>query len=471
MRSPLFATFLFSIPLFGGIIVHATAASYANVFVDPDFIVARQFANNTLAAQQTIVTWAQELAGQGPWTVMSKNVTPPSGDKHDYMSWAPYSWPDCSKVGNTTALTPEEVWTTCPYVTRDGQFNPDRLQFIDDIGGFFALSDAVLYNSIAYALDGKLSNPFSQIAVSFIQTWFLNNNTRMNPNLNYAQMQRGPGGQIGSHTGILDLKSMAKIATGILIFRKSKCTDWTPDIDNQMNVWIQQYTTWLETANIALEEAFSTNNHGTFYYNQLASLKLLLNDTNGARNVTDTYFNTLYKAQINATGEQPLEASRTHPYHYRAYNLAAMITNARIAAYTGESSVWNKTTTQGATIQTALEFAMTVKASASNETDGISELYSIVADIAAVYGDLQGKYIAFLRAGEPTYATDGFFLWDQPLPGGEKESAGIRKNGTSAGGTGNANKTPFSVAVINGRSLFSTVAFTIASAAGSILVL
>lgn len=71
MRSPLFATFLFSIPLFGGIIVHATAASYANVFVDPDFIVARQFANNTLAAQQTIVSWAQELAGQGPWSEYS----------------------------------------------------------------------------------------------------------------------------------------------------------------------------------------------------------------------------------------------------------------------------------------------------------------------------------------------------------------------------------------------------------------
>lgn len=48
----------------------------------------------------------------------------------------------------------------------------------------------------------------------------------------------------------------------------------------------------------------TNSNHGTFYYNQLASLKLLLNDTNGARNVTDTYFNTLYKAQINATGEQ-----------------------------------------------------------------------------------------------------------------------------------------------------------------------
>jgi hypothetical protein len=154
------------------------------------------------------------------------------------------------------------------------------------------------------------------------------------------------------------------------------------------------------------------------------------------------------------TVKQPLEASRTHPYHYRAYNLAAMIvsclfylfiicefnmfffwkTNARIAAYTGDSSVWNRTTTQGATIQTALDFAMTIPASESNEEDG--ELYSIVSDVAAIYGDPQGKYIAYLKSGKPTYAIDASFLWDQPLPGGEKESAEIGKNATSGGGGG-----------------------------------
>ena len=32
-----------------------------------------------------------------PMSVMDKEVTPPSGDKHDYMSQAPYFWPDPSK--------------------------------------------------------------------------------------------------------------------------------------------------------------------------------------------------------------------------------------------------------------------------------------------------------------------------------------------------------------------------------------
>ena len=48
----------------------------------------------------------------------------------------------------------------------------------------------------------------------------------------------------------------------------------------------------------------STSNHGTFYYNQLAALKLLVNDSAGAKNATNTYFNTLFLGQISADGDQ-----------------------------------------------------------------------------------------------------------------------------------------------------------------------
>jgi hypothetical protein len=109
---------------------------------------------------------------------------------------------------------------------------------------------------------------------------------------------------------------------------------------------------------------------------------------------------------------------------------------------------------------------MTVNASTSGETDGASELYSIVADVAATYSDPHGKYLTFLSAGEPTYATDAFFLWDRPLPGGEKESAGLGKNGTS-GGSSAANKNS-SVSVIKGGSLFSAM-LCATVAVGSIL--
>lgn len=387
--------------------------SYANDFVDPDFIVKGNFGNNTLAAQNTIIEWAKETAAGGPWAVTDKAVAAPTGNKHDYLSWAPYWWPDCSGVGNKTELTPEQIWTTCPYKSRDGQFNPDVRAVVNDIGRFENLSDAVFYNTLAWSLTKEPS--FAESAVNFIRTWFIDDATRMTPNLNYAQVERGPDNQNGTHTGVLDLKCMTKVVNGILILRKSNSSAWTTDLDNSMNAWVKEYTGWLETAPIAIEEEMSANNHGSFYYNQLASLKILVGDFSGAKSVTDRYFNTLYMAQIVKGGDQPFETARTRPYHYRAYNLAAMITSARLSQYADPSDqVWHKPTKGGATIKDAADFAMGFHASDSHE-GGAGELYPNVAAVASVYGDPDGKYLAYLKQVSSDFPEDASYLWDQPF--------------------------------------------------------
>lgn len=72
---------------------------------------------------------------------------------------------------------------------------------MNNIGDFDDMANAVLFNALAWAIDG--AGTYSTRVASYINTWFLASDTRMNPNLNYAQMQRGPDGQVGSHTGIL----------------------------------------------------------------------------------------------------------------------------------------------------------------------------------------------------------------------------------------------------------------------------
>ncbi|KAJ7754838.1 chondroitin AC/alginate lyase [Mycena metata] len=392
---------------------------YANDFVDPSHTVG-QYAANLAGAQDTIVAWANEMNSYGPWSVTDKPVLAPSGSKHDYMSWAPYQWPDCSNARNTTVLTPEQMWKTCAYVFRDGQVNPDRTT-INDFQSFFNLSDAVLYNSLAFTFQSQSSSVYSQNAVKFIRTWFLDSATAMNPNLNYAQMNRGPNGQHGEYTGILDLRGFAKIASGILILRQHGSSDWTADIDSQMGAWCQQYINWLQTAPTALQAAAAKNNHGTFYVNQLAALKLIVNDTAGATTLGRGYFGGIYKGQISSNGNQPMEASRTRPYHYRNFNIAGMITNARLLKYADPTSNdWN-TTSNGATIQTAIDFLMTTNPSATQESNVTAEIYPNVAAVGATYGDSTGKYVAFLNTSGFPYASDASFLWDQPLAGGSAQ--------------------------------------------------
>ena len=52
-------------------------------------------------------------------SIVSKGVTPPSGDKHDYMSQAPYFWPDPKSPNGL------------PYIRRDGERNPEINKITD----------------------------------------------------------------------------------------------------------------------------------------------------------------------------------------------------------------------------------------------------------------------------------------------------------------------------------------------------
>lgn len=96
----------------------ATPTVYANAFVDPRFILAKSEWNpNSTAAQQAIISGASDYALQGPWAVTNKTILPPSNNTHDYLSFAPYLWPDCSNVHNKTELTQQQIWTLCKYGT------------------------------------------------------------------------------------------------------------------------------------------------------------------------------------------------------------------------------------------------------------------------------------------------------------------------------------------------------------------
>src|SRR5215471_6877368 len=62
-----------------------------------------------LPAYKQLMKDADKALQFGPVSVMEKKNNPPSGDKHDYMSLAPYFWPDPAKADGL------------PYIRKDGQ--------------------------------------------------------------------------------------------------------------------------------------------------------------------------------------------------------------------------------------------------------------------------------------------------------------------------------------------------------------
>jgi hypothetical protein len=75
----------------------------------------------------------------------------------------------------------------------------------------------------------------------------------------------------------------------------------------------------------AIEDLLFSSNHATFFYAQLAAVKMMADDAAGAQDALNRYFNGQFMDHIAASGEQPFEAVRANPYHYRCFNLEAMI--------------------------------------------------------------------------------------------------------------------------------------------------
>ncbi|KAL4268134.1 dermatan-sulfate isomerase family protein [Pleurotus pulmonarius] len=480
------------------------------------------------------VDWVNvNLNKKGPWTIMSGDITPPSKDKKDYLSWAPYHWPDCNwcpnprqhlnnpsapntdhqddgaddglsrpdyysgdfyfsevdeeapnethlqttngrmqrrrrssipqelsgsddqaqvpletsvalpivtssviglpststktesatgtpgpagaaaKTGTKTSkqsctpsptksLAPSATWTRCPYVVRDGKVNPD-VRKLKGPPSIQSVSQATLFNALAsqFSSSASSSSSYIQNVNNFINVFFLDPKTAMNPNVNFGQMVRGPGdqGQKGTFTGILDIRGIVKIVNALLILRTgvrkgsdiSQGEDDMQAVDGAMRGWVSQ-----------------PNNHGSFFTAQLAATQIFLGDKTGANQTLTSFFDGSFLDQIASSGEQPMECVRTRPWHYRNFNLEALITNAKLGDQLG-TNFWTHKSKYGATIQTAVDYTMGLDPGKEDP----SELVPHVAAVAAAYGDPSGKYQNFMKKYQPEYKQKSFWFYDQ----------------------------------------------------------
>lgn len=135
-------------------------------------------------------------------------------------------------------------------MVRDGQVNPD-VRTLQGPGTVNSAAQTILYNALSPLLGGPSSH--SKNVADLVQTFFLTPETKVNPNINYGQIVRGPGkeGSQGTFTGILDFRSMIQVANGVEVLRGAKSASWTPDKDNAITLWATNYTGWLSSNGLA----------------------------------------------------------------------------------------------------------------------------------------------------------------------------------------------------------------------------
>ncbi|HEX3797780.1 MAG TPA: alginate lyase family protein [Verrucomicrobiae bacterium] len=306
---------------------------------------------------------AKKAMSAGPFSVVNKKDVPPSGDKHDYMSEAPYFWPN------------PDTTNGFPYIRRDGERNPARNS--SDHQTLDELESSVETLSLAYYFTGK--EDYAAKAVELLRVWFINPATRMNPNLEYGQSV--PGVNSGRGSGLIETRGLTRVVDGIGLLEDSPAL--TERDRAEIKKWFTQFLKWMRESKIGRTEGKAKNNHGTYYDVQTSSFALFIGEKDLARNILRNDRDKCIPSQIEPDGRQPLELARTRSWTYSVMNLSGLMSLAAL----GENvkvDLWNYQTVDGRSIRKALDyligFSFEDKKWPDEQLGGVSRqsLYSLV---------------------------------------------------------------------------------------------
>jgi hypothetical protein len=268
--------------------------------------------------------------------VVTKTGLPPSGDKHDYMSQAPYFWrnPDTA--------------TGLPYVRRDGERNPEIKNFPDH-----DQMDKMVVTVEQLALGHYLTGDerYAARAAEILRAWFLQPATKMKPNLEYAQAV--PGQNTGRGTGIIESRGLTRVVDAVGLLQGSKA--WSDKDQKDIQDWFSSYLDWLIGSKNGKAESNAKNNHGTFYDVQVAGFALFVGRKELAKSTIEAAKKKRIDEQVTPDGKQPLELERTKAMSYSTMNLDGLLSLAKL----GESvdvDLWEYKSSDGRSIRRAIEF-------------------------------------------------------------------------------------------------------------------
>jgi len=277
---------------------------------------------------------ANQYLKEAPITITASTSPRSAGGPHDFFSEGDYWWPDPNNPDG-------------PYVQRDGMSNPDN--FTNHRRYLMRLS--VQLPALVAAWKLTRNTRYAKHAALHLRAWFIDERTRMNPNLQYAQAIHGRF--TGRGIGIIDTIHLVEVARAIEVLANSKALSQT-EID-QIHKWFADYLNWLTSSKNGLEEREAKNNHGTCWVMQVAAFAKLTGNQDLLNYCRDRFKHVLLPGQIAADGSFPQELRRTKPYCYSLFNLEAMATICQILSKPTDN-LWLFVTPEGAGISKALGY-------------------------------------------------------------------------------------------------------------------
>ena len=285
---------------------------------------------------EQIIKNADKLLPKTILSVVDKKKPAPSGDIHDYISCAPYYWPD-------------EKNPSGKFIRKDGEKN--TAVTTPDKNYMGTMANSVIYLSLAYNLTSE--EKYAAKAVENLRIWFLNPKTRMNPNMNFGQTIQGYFDGKGRGAGMIETYKLVEMLDGVELLKKS--TRFTASDQEGLQHWFSDFLNWMMTSEVGNQEYNAKNNHGTAFDVQATRYALFAGKNDIAlKFINDFPSRRLFK-QIEPDGKQPVELARTKALHYSAFNIVHMLDMCLIAN-TLNIDLLSKKSDDGRSILKAIEF-------------------------------------------------------------------------------------------------------------------
>ncbi len=273
-----------------------------------------------------------------PWSVLDKSVLPPSGDKHDYVSLAPYWWADPDTVDGL------------PYFYRDGQVNPQIHDY--DRHRLDSMVSAVQVLSLqTYLFNDETS---AQCAENLLRVFLIDPETRMNPSMRFGQFI--PGRSEGTPAAIVDARVIVPLAEAVALLRACS-SPLSKATGEGCALWFEGFLDWLLTSEQGVKAGKTKNNHSTMYDLEIAALALHLGRREQAEKTLCEVGPHRIATQIEPDGSQPHELGRTRSWTYSTLNLSLLCRLARLGEHVG-ADLWNYEAPNGGSIRAALDYIL-----------------------------------------------------------------------------------------------------------------
>jgi len=225
-----------------------------------------------------------------------------SGDIHNYESLSIYYWPD-------------EKNPNGPYVVKDGQYNPEYKEY--DLPRLLEMAGNLKYSALAYFL--TQNQEYYDDFCEQIDVWFINSDTRMNPNFEYSQFAPGQDNNKGKPGGMIDASNFNEVLESIRLV--NSVNDLGKKRNKLLVRWFSDFAKWMQKSDYGKKAAAFKNNQGINYDYTLYNILIFTGDKKERTDLWNSFYSNRVMTQIGDDGKQQEELKRTKAFFYSIYNL------------------------------------------------------------------------------------------------------------------------------------------------------